>query len=70
MRLQTVRKEREIKRAIDEMLRSGVIEESTAVYYGLVTPRKAISGFEKKHLKISATRKNSLKILKIYRPYV
>ena len=33
MCLQIVRKEREIKRAIDEMLRSRVIEESTAVYY-------------------------------------
>ena len=33
VRLQTVRKEREIKRAIDEMLSSGVIEESMAVYY-------------------------------------
>ena len=33
MRPQTVRKKREIKRAIDEMLRSGVIEESTAVNY-------------------------------------
>jgi hypothetical protein len=33
VRLQTVRKEREIKRAIDEMLKSGVIEESSAVYY-------------------------------------
>ena len=33
VRLQTVRKEREIKRAIDEMLRSGVIEKSDAVYY-------------------------------------
>ena len=33
VRLQSVRKEREIKRAIDEMLRSGVIEESDAVYY-------------------------------------
>ena len=33
VRLQTVRKEREMKRVIDEMLSSGVIEESTAVYY-------------------------------------
>ena len=33
VRLQSVRKEREIKRAIDEMLNSGVIEESNAVYY-------------------------------------
>ena len=31
--LQTVRKEREIKRAIKEMLRSRVIEYSEAVYY-------------------------------------
>ena len=33
VRLQSVRKEREIRRCIDEMLRSGVIEESDAVYY-------------------------------------
>ena len=33
VRLQTVRKEREIKRAIDEMLNSGVIGESDAVYH-------------------------------------
>ena len=32
VRLQSVRKEREVKRAIDEMLHSGVIEESDAVY--------------------------------------
>ncbi len=33
VRLQTVRKEREIRRCIEEMLRSGVIEKSDAVYY-------------------------------------
>ena len=33
VRLQSVRKEREIKRFIDEMLLSGIIEKSDAVYY-------------------------------------
>ena len=33
MRLQSVRKKREIKRFIDEMLLSGIIEKSDAVYY-------------------------------------
>ena len=33
VRLQTARKEREIKRFIDEMLASGIIEKSDAVYY-------------------------------------
>ena len=33
VRLQTARKEREIKRFIDEMLLSGIIEKSDAVYY-------------------------------------